>query len=390
MGHHGARDRGALGGAPLTPNRERTSTNGSHQDIPLAPLGISLIVTLLFAAPSTGTAMDFRLAERTIYATGAIKKGDADKLDRLVRDNKLASGDEWYTVRLNSPGGLLLEAMKIGTIIRDAALETLISHDAECASACALAFLGGTRRYATGVGIERRMEFGAALGFHGFSPPTDSFRLESETLNVSRVINGLILEYAAQMKRVDLGWLAKTLSVAPDQLHYVKSPADIAALSIDLLGIPSAVPRDWYLNACRLVVGGVVPALDGYPTPRVSSHVTVIPTIRALRAALVAGRFEASPTATFAETLSDSDAIDLALGQAFYLDMKKPILDAQSVDLQRGAGFYYDKCIAVRSRRDVSVILVDLGGHDLLRKDFGEYGRINFRLAMFDEKAPLW
>ena len=70
--------------------------------------------------------------------------------------------------------------------------------------------------------------------------------------------------------------------------------------------------------------------------------------------------------------------------------MKKPFLDAQSVDLQRGAGFYYDKCIAVRSRRDVSVILVDLGGHDLLRKDFGEYGRINFRLAMFDEKAPLW
>jgi hypothetical protein len=91
-----------------------------------------------------------------------------------------------------------------------------------------------------------------------------------------------------------------------------------------------------------------------------------------------------------AATLSDSDAIDLALGQPFYLDMRKPILDARSVDLERGAGFYYDKCIAVRTNHDVSVILVDQLSHLLLRKDFGERSRINFRLAMFGETTPLW
>ena len=234
-------------------------------------LGFLLEITSVFAAPSIGMAMDFRLADHTIYATGAIEKGDADKLAQLVRSNKPTSGsfdENYYTVRLNSPGGLLLEGMKIGSVIRDAALGTLISRGEECASACALAFLGGTSRYATGTGIGRQMEFGAALGFHGFRPATDLFRMESETLSASRVVTALILEYAAQMKRVDLGWLSQTLNVPPDQLHYVRSPADFAALSIRLVGMPDAVPRDWYLNLCRLVVSGEVPALDAFPTPR--------------------------------------------------------------------------------------------------------------------------
>jgi len=349
-------------------------------------LSFLLGTTSLIAATLTGMAMEFRLVDNTIYAIGAIEKGDADKLVQLVRDNKPTSGsDDYYIVRLNSPGGLLLEGMKIGNAIRDAELGTLISHGEECASACALAFLGGTSRYATGTGIGRQMEFGAALGFHGFRPATDTFRMESETLSASRVVTALILEYAAQMKRVDLGWLAQTLNVSPDQLHYVSSPADIAALSIILVGIPNTVPRDWYLNACRLVVSGEVPALDAFPTPRVSSRTAPIPTIRALRQAIVTGRFEAGPAATFAASLSDSDAIDLALGGPFYLAQRKPILDARSVDLQRGAGFYWDRCIAVRTKHDVSVILIDQVSHELLRKDFKEPG-----LAMFDQKAPLW
>jgi hypothetical protein len=186
------------------------------------------------------------------------------------------------------------------------------------------------------------------------------------------------------MKRVDLGWLAQTLNVSPDQLHYVRSPADIAALSITLVRIPDAVPRDWYLNVCRRVVSELVPALDAFDS-RVSSHIATIPTIKALREAIVSGRFEAGPAATFATTLSDPDAIDLALGGPFYLAQRKPILDARSVDLQRGAGFYWDRCIAVRTKHDISVILIDQVSHELLRKDFKELS-----LAMFDQKAPLW
>jgi hypothetical protein len=48
-------------------------------------LGFLLVITSFFATPLTGMAMDFRLADRTIY-TGAIEEGDADKLAQFVRD----------------------------------------------------------------------------------------------------------------------------------------------------------------------------------------------------------------------------------------------------------------------------------------------------------------
>jgi len=333
--------------------------------------------------------MDFRFSGHTIYATGAIEQSDAAKLARLVHDNDLTFGFDDYVVQLNSPGGSVLEGMELGTVIRDARLETFISRSDECASACALAFLGGTRRFATGTGVGRRMEFGAALGFHGFRIAADTVRLENETLSTSRIVTALILEYASRMKGVDLGWLAQAQNVDPEKLLYVRSPAEIAALSITLDGMPNTVPRDWHLNACRLVVRDEVPALDS-AAARVLTRSEPVRTIKALRNAIVSGRYETGPVATMAATLSDSDAIDLALGQPFYLDMRKPVLDARSVDLERGAGFYYDRCIAVRTNHDVSVILVDQVSHLLLRKDFSERSRIDFRLAMFDEKAPLW
>ena len=366
--------------------QRRVGDNFTVRDV--RTLGIAAMLVGMFVA-SEGFAMDFRLASHFIYATGAIEQGDAAKLAKLVDDHDLASGFEDYTVRLNSPGGLVFEGIKIGRIIRGARLETLVYRNDQCASACALAFLGGTRRYATGTGVGRRMEFGAALGFHGFRSSTDSVRLESETLSGSRVVAGLILEYAAEMKSVDLGWLAQTLNVPPAEMLYVRSPVDIAAMSINVEGLPNTVPQDWYLNVCRLVVSDVVPALDRGMV-RVSDRGEPISTIKALRNAIVSGRFGEGPVATVAATLSDSDAIDLALGSPFYLDMRKPISDARSVDLERGAGFYYDKCIAVRTKHHVSVILVDQVSHLLLHKSFSENGRIDFRLAMFDKRAPLW
>jgi hypothetical protein len=201
-------------------------------------LGIVTIILGVLAAVNA-PAMEYHLAGHTIYASGAIEAGDAARLSGLVRSNNLANGFDDYVVRLNSPGGLTLEGMEVGRVIRDASLETLVARGDVCASACALAFLGGTRRYVTGTGVGRRLEFGAMLGFHGFRTADDSVQVENETLNVSRVLTGLIFEYASDMRSIDLGWLAKTLNVPPEQLFTVKRPADIAALSIFLEGIPN-------------------------------------------------------------------------------------------------------------------------------------------------------
>ena len=72
------------------------------------------------------------------------------------------------------------------------------------------------------------------------------------------------------------------------------------------------------------------------------------------------------------------------------IDTRKPILEARSIALKRGAGFYYDRYVAIRWRASLSIIIVDEVFHRLLRKDFSEYGRSDFKLAMYDEEAPLW
>ena len=80
-----------------------------------------------------------------------------------------------------------------------------------------------------------------------------------------------------------------------------------------LEGIPNAVPQNWYVNACRLVVNDEVPSLDSAEA-RVLPRSEPIPTIKVLRGAIVSGRYETGPIAAMMATLSDSDAIDLALG----------------------------------------------------------------------------
>ncbi|MSP05150.1 MAG: hypothetical protein EXR05_07905 [Acetobacteraceae bacterium] len=58
---------------------------------------------------------------------------------------------------LASDGGRLIAGLEIGTAIRDRQLTTIVQDFARCASSCALAWLGATRRY---------MAASARTGFH--------------------------------------------------------------------------------------------------------------------------------------------------------------------------------------------------------------------------------
>ena len=61
------------------------------------------------------------------------------------------------TVAFRSDGGSLVAGIRIGTLIREKKFATVIPDGASCASACALAWLGGARRF---------MGEGASVGFH--------------------------------------------------------------------------------------------------------------------------------------------------------------------------------------------------------------------------------
>ncbi|TAN13735.1 MAG: hypothetical protein EPN34_01030 [Burkholderiaceae bacterium] len=81
-----------------------------------------------------------------------IKPGDAEKLrEKLADINKISPHDfRVGMIYLNSPGGDVMEAMKIGHLIRDEQMSTFVPHDFTCASACALLLAAGVTRGAAG------------------------------------------------------------------------------------------------------------------------------------------------------------------------------------------------------------------------------------------------
>ncbi len=102
---------------------------------------------------------------RTLTLDGTIGAGTAVALRRAL--------DEHPTVReivLSGPGGRIGAASEIEGLIRKRRLDTLVEGD--CASACALAFLGG---------VERRLSPQARLAFHqaGFPGVNQAEMLES-------------------------------------------------------------------------------------------------------------------------------------------------------------------------------------------------------------------
>ena len=86
---------------------------------------------------------------------GFITEGVAAEFARLLKSQRNVK-----VIRLDSPGGRLFEAQRIGELIRRRNIDTFVS--GRCFSACTIVFLNGK---------ERRIDFGARLGFHQASFP---------------------------------------------------------------------------------------------------------------------------------------------------------------------------------------------------------------------------
>jgi len=82
-----------------------------------------------------------------IALQGAVSRDASLKFDRVAaRSAELGCGNPW--LMLESPGGALLEGIDLGKEVRIRGWRTITRYD--CASACALIFLGGTERVLVG------------------------------------------------------------------------------------------------------------------------------------------------------------------------------------------------------------------------------------------------
>ena len=121
----------------------------------MVSLKIAVYVALSFFASAPGEAMTFKQSNLTVVASGPIELGDAAKFAALP---------PFKVLELNSPGGLVGEALQIATNM-DArgGIRTEIKPGARCASACGMAlFVSGKTRV---------VYWGGHLGIHSCRTP---------------------------------------------------------------------------------------------------------------------------------------------------------------------------------------------------------------------------
>jgi hypothetical protein len=127
------------------------------------------------------------------------------------------------TVEFSSKGGSLLAGIRIGSLIRTKKFNTVVPHGAQCSSACALAWLGGTRRL---IG-----EY-ASVGFH------TAYSVKAGALSESGPGNAILGAYLNQLGLSEKAILYIT-HAAPTSMQWM-SMEEAAEFGITVAKLPRA------------------------------------------------------------------------------------------------------------------------------------------------------
>jgi hypothetical protein len=144
-----------------------------------------------------------------ILVKGVINQGDTFELQAYIAS---LPKKPHIVIFLSSPGGNLAEGMKLGRFFYDRKIETTIETKTFCASACALAFLGG--RDDSGKPL-RTKAANSGLGFHSFTREFDKDK-----------------SYTADDLKVVVQRTQSTVYVVADYLKTINTDMDVIRLML--------------------------------------------------------------------------------------------------------------------------------------------------------------
>jgi Sel1 repeat len=183
-----------------------------------------------------------------VKPNGEIADGDADALEALIKS--LNDGGRLFSgVRLNSPGGSLLEAVKLAELIRRAKISTIVAIGSKCASACFVAFAAGTEKF---------VSYSGFVGVHGASDKLDHETVESgaATVSMARIVKEL---------GVPASIIGKMVVTPPEELVWL-TPDDLRSMGAVLTGRPAHGPTDEGVGPQRPVPLPLDPSGNASPT----------------------------------------------------------------------------------------------------------------------------
>lgn len=143
-----------------------------------------------------------------IMVSGEILPNDTEFLEQFISAQPTKKN---IAVYLESGGGSLYEGIKMGMYFRASRIKTVVEGGADCASACALAFLGGTDNDGT---PWRSTSSNSRLGFHAFSSS-----LEINSDEVQRVVAD-ILKYAVSVD-APIYVILRSLETPSDEIYWL-------------------------------------------------------------------------------------------------------------------------------------------------------------------------
>jgi hypothetical protein len=190
------------------------------------------MVSPAFAAKITSTTT--KEGKVIIALNGEITEGDAESLKAQIKTandaNRLVSG-----IRFNSPGGILVEGVKLAEIVRYAKMATIVANGSQCASACFVAFAAGAEKF---------VSYTANVGVHGAS---DQSGRESgdATVSMARVVKEL---------GVPAGIIGKMVVTRPEDIVWL-TPDDLRSMGTTMTGKPAQAPPDDQANSRPLQLG---------------------------------------------------------------------------------------------------------------------------------------
>lgn len=189
------------------------------------PFTVSAILLSAAAAPAA-TFSTTRASDGNVVVTlkGEIATGDADELKSIIqREND--DGRVVAIVRLDSPGGSILESVKLADIIRHAKIATSVVGTAKCASACFLVFAAGSEKFAS---------YTASIGVHGASDQNGLETAQSGAATVS-------MARTAQELGVPSSIIGKMVVTPPGEIAWL-SPDELRSMGTTMIGNPAQLP----------------------------------------------------------------------------------------------------------------------------------------------------
>lgn len=240
-----------------------------------------VIAAILLIAPATHamtlavvtkhvTAGAGTFVSHEINLTGPFEPGGSDELEAVLEKLKARGGtkpgDSLATLSLDSKGGALEEGMRVGRLLRQFGVSTIVRNGKRCLSSCAIAFLGGATRGTAGPVADRQLEIGGRLGFHAFYAPRDGDARDAATSRARGVTEGratsaIVVAYVLEMG-LDPEPIIRALVRPPEEMTYIETAGEFMELGICpvALKLPRMTLAERASNICNNASQGRLPA----------------------------------------------------------------------------------------------------------------------------------